>query len=63
MQKTFKQVDKNTIRTSTSGQYTTYKGYTVSELPNSFGFIYNEDKESYGIQSWFNYKGLTYVSK
>ena len=63
MQKTFKQVDKNTIRTSTNGQYTTYKGYTLSELPPSFAFIYNEDAENFGIQSWFNYKGLTYVSK
>lgn len=63
MQIKFKQVDKNTIRTNINGEYRTYTGYTVADLPNSFGFIYNEDKESYGIQSWFNYKGLTYVSK
>ncbi len=59
MQNTLKQVDKTTLKLNG----VIYKGYTLSELPNSFGFIYNEDKESYGIQSWFNYKGLTYVSK
>lgn len=63
MQNTLKQVDKTTIRTNINGEYKTYKGYTLSELPPSFAFIYNEDTENFGIQSWFNYKGLTYVSK
>ena len=40
-----------------------YQGYYVGELPDSFGFIYNEDKEQYGISEWFNFKGLTYVAK
>ena len=40
-----------------------YKGYTVGELPNSFGFLYNQDKESYGKSHWFNYKGLTWLEK
>ena len=40
----------------------TYKGYTISNLPKKFAFIYNEDKDQDGITSWFNYKGLTYVS-
>ena len=40
-----------------------YQGYNVGELPDSFGFIYNEDKEQYGISEWFNFKGLTYVAK
>tara|TARA_R100000995_G_scaffold978_1_gene692 strand:+ start:1374 stop:1550 length:177 start_codon:yes stop_codon:yes gene_type:complete len=40
-----------------------YKGYTISELPTKFAFIYNENKEQDGISEWFNYKGLTYVSE
>jgi hypothetical protein len=36
-----------------------YKGYLVGELPNSFGFIYNETGKSH----WFNYKGLTFIEK
>jgi hypothetical protein len=42
---------------------TTYKGYTIGELPKSFGFIYNEDTEKEGKSEWFKYKGLTYVPK
>ncbi len=38
-----------------------YKGYTIGELPNSFGFIYNEDKDSWGHSTWFNFKGLTWL--
>jgi len=38
-----------------------YKGYTVGELPSRFGFIYDEDKDQYGLTEWFNYKGITYV--
>ena len=41
----------------------TYQGYHVGELPNSFGFIYNEDTDKEGKSEWFNYKGLTYVEK
>ena len=41
----------------------TYKGYHIGELPNSFGFIYNEDTDKDGKSDWFNYKGLTYVPK
>jgi len=41
----------------------TYKGYTISNLPKKFAFIYNEDKDQEGITQWFNYKGLTYVQK
>lgn len=41
----------------------TYKGYTISNLPKKFAFIYNEDKEQDGITQWFNYKGLTYIQK
>tara|TARA_R110000751_G_scaffold25507_1_gene69118 strand:- start:557 stop:736 length:180 start_codon:yes stop_codon:yes gene_type:complete len=59
MQNTLKQVDKTTLKLNN----VTYKGYTLGELPPSFAFIFNEDKENYGIQEWFNYKGLTYVAK
>ncbi len=38
-----------------------YKGYTLSDLPKSFAFIYNEDEEKDGVNEWFNYKGLTYI--
>ena len=41
----------------------TYKGYTISNLPKKFAFIYNEDKDQEGITQWFNYKGLTYIQK
>ena len=40
-----------------------YQGYNIGELPNTFGFIYNEDEDKDGISEWFNYKGLTYVAK
>jgi hypothetical protein len=40
-----------------------YTPYLVGDLPQRFGFIYNEDKEQDGITSWFNYKGLTYIVK
>jgi hypothetical protein len=59
MQNTLKQVDKTTLKLNGIA----YKGYSLGELPPSFGFIYNENKESHGIQNWFNYKGLTYVAK
>ena len=38
-----------------------YKGYAVGELPNSFGFLYSEDKDSFGHSNWFNFKGLTWL--
>jgi|TARA_R110002073_G_scaffold273482_1_gene436912 hypothetical protein len=57
MQNIIKQVDKTTIKLNNI----TYKGYPVGELPNRFAFIYNSDKDQEGINSWFNYKGLTYI--
>ena len=38
-----------------------YKSYLLSELPNNFGVIWDENREDFGISQWFNYKGLTYV--
>ena len=40
-----------------------YTPYTVGELPQSFGFIYDADKETDGISEFFNFKGLTYIIK
>ena len=40
-----------------------YKGYTIGDIPKSFGFIYNEDLDKEGKPEWFNYKGLTYIPK
>ena len=38
-----------------------YKGYTISNIPSRFGFIYDEDKDQDGLTEWFNYKGITYI--
>ncbi len=40
-----------------------YTPYVVGDLPQSFGFIFNDDKEQDGITKWFNLKGLTYIIK
>tara|TARA_R100001460_G_scaffold26838_2_gene54350 strand:+ start:965 stop:1153 length:189 start_codon:yes stop_codon:yes gene_type:complete len=57
MQNSFKQVDKTTIKLNN----TTYKGYLIGDLPPSFGFKDNGEKQ--GKHQWFNYKGLTYIEK
>jgi hypothetical protein len=38
-----------------------YKGYLIGDLPPNFGFIYDQEKETEGITSFFNLKGLTYI--
>jgi len=46
-----------------------YKGYELGDLPPSFGFNQKydgiddkgQDKFKYGINKWFNYKGLTWL--
>ena len=40
-----------------------YTPYLVGDLPPTFGFIFNADKEQEGIKEFFNYKGLTYIQK
>ena len=40
-----------------------YTGYAVDDLPQSFGFIYDANKEQNGISEFFNFKGLTYIIK
>jgi hypothetical protein len=36
-----------------------YKGYTICNLPPSFGCI--NFNSSIGISEWFKHKGLTYI--
>ena len=38
-----------------------YRPYKVCDLPDNFGFNYNEETEKEGIGNWFNYKGYTYI--
>ena len=40
-----------------------YKGYTIGDLPPSFGVKYKDDEGKLGKYEWFNYKGLTYIEK
>lgn len=55
--KTFKIYADKSIKLN----HTKFKPYTVGNLPPSFGFKYDENKDKDGIYQWFNYKGLTYV--
>jgi|TARA_R100001015_G_C4544763_1_gene107968 hypothetical protein len=64
--KTFKQVNKTTIRLTNLENDTveTWNGYEIGSLPPSFAFkfeITNEEDIRFGVDKWFNYKGLTYV--
>jgi len=46
---------------------TTFRAYTVCELPNNFGFhdkepvVHMRTKEA--ITEWFNYKGLIFIAQ
>ena len=48
-----------------------YKGYLIGDLPMSFGFNQKfdgidedgQEKFRYGINKWFNYKGLTWIKE
>ena len=40
-----------------------YKGYLIGDLPPRFGYIYDDTKETFGIDKWFNYKGLTWIQE
>ena len=40
-----------------------YKPYAIGELPTSFGFIYDEDKDMKGTSSWIKYKSLIYIAE
>jgi len=39
-----------------------YRCFKVGELPKKFAFIYDKDQDTDGINQYFNYKGLTYIS-
>ena len=40
-----------------------YKPYAIGELPTSFGFIYDEEKDMKGTSSWIKYKSLIYIAE
>lgn len=40
-----------------------YRGYSIGEIPKSFGFIYDDNEDKDGIMEWFNYKGLTWIAE
>ena len=48
-----------------------FKGYELGDLPPSFGFDQKfdsvnedgQDKFKYGINEWFNLKGLTWIQE
>tara|TARA_R110000803_G_scaffold149703_1_gene215160 strand:- start:1144 stop:1356 length:213 start_codon:yes stop_codon:yes gene_type:complete len=56
-----KQINATTLRLKTETKIFEYKGFTLSEIPKTFGFIYDENEDTEGINKWFNYKGLTYI--
>jgi hypothetical protein len=40
-----------------------YTGFLIGNLPKRFAFIYDEEDEKDGIDSWFNFKGYTFIRK
>jgi hypothetical protein len=40
-----------------------YTPYLLSDLPTTFGFNFNKEKDQDGYGEWFNFKGLTYIIK
>ena len=42
---------------------TPYRGYGICEIPNIFGFIYDENKDKDGKTEWFNYKNLSWIAE
>jgi hypothetical protein len=40
-----------------------YIGFLVGNLPKRFAFIYDAEEEKDGIDSWFNFKGYTFIRK
>ena len=57
------QVLKFKSKTKLVYQDIVYRGYSISEIPKSFGFIYDENEDKDGITEWFNYKGLTWIAE
>tara|TARA_R110002096_G_scaffold299126_1_gene493563 strand:+ start:85 stop:276 length:192 start_codon:yes stop_codon:yes gene_type:complete len=55
---------KTTMRlTNSNGYRVLYKGYEIGNLPPKFAYIYDVDKETFGVSDWFNYKGLTWIKE
>ena len=40
-----------------------YKPYAIGELPTSFGFKYDEEKDMKGTSEWIKYKYLIYIAE
>ena len=40
-----------------------YKPYAIDELPTSFGFIYDAEKDMRGTSEWIKYKSLIYIAE
>ena len=40
-----------------------YKPYAIGELPNSFGFVNDQEKDMRGTSSWIKYKSLIYIAE
>jgi len=40
-----------------------YKPYLIGSLPPSFAFRHNKSDGTFGVDRWFNYKGLTYMQE
>jgi len=45
-----------------NGYKTILKGYLIGYLPNNIGCIETRN-ETAGINSWMNYKGITYIAE
>ena len=45
-----------------NGYKTILKGYLIGNLPNNIGCIETRN-ETAGINSWMNYKGITYIAE
>ena len=64
MNKTLKFTSKTTLKLKNQHNYPIkYKGYEVGNLPPKFAYIYDVNKETFGIDEWFNYKGLTWIKE
>jgi hypothetical protein len=40
-----------------------YVGFLIGNLPKRFAFIYDPEEDRDGIDSWFNFKGYTFIRK
>ena len=61
--KKLKMVSKTRMRMYNEYGAFYYKGYLLGDLPPKFAYIYDENKETFGINEWFNFKGLTWVKE